>query len=155
LARLAAPSSPVGCVRSAGFSSPSHAGCVAGPTAGQVPPVARRAAPGRLGPREGGAPMTPEIILSCLAALGVGLTAGYVSARLQDRWQLTSAQARIAEFHQQAKQQADNLLKEAELKAKDELFKKREDFTREVEQAWVEQREHERRLEKREDTLDQ
>src|SRR5262249_651177 len=50
---------------------------------------------------------------------------------------------------------AENIVKEAELHAKDEVFKKREDFNRESETTRGEMREQERRLEKREDILDQ
>jgi ribonuclease Y len=91
----------------------------------------------------------------CIVAVLVAIAAGYGTARLQDRFRLSSAQARVAEITSQAKKEADNLLKESELKAKDELFRKREEFNREVEQARAEQRDQERRLEKREDLLEQ
>ncbi len=110
-------------------------------------------------------PLTCAII-TCLAAL-VALLAGYGGARLVDRFRLDNAQARVAELNEQAKQKADTYLKEAELKAKEDVFKKREDLERELEQKrgdLVEQqrrfegtrdelREEERRLGKREDVL--
>jgi ribonucrease Y len=91
----------------------------------------------------------------CSAAALAGILAGYVLARLYDRSRLNSAQARVAEITSQAQREAENLLKTAELKAKDELFSKREEFNREIEKARSEVRDQERRLEKREDGLDQ
>ncbi|MGE3806140.1 MAG: ribonuclease Y [Gemmataceae bacterium] len=94
------------------------------------------------------------VILIAAASLVASLV-GYVVARYQDRISLNSAQNRVAEITAQAQKQAENILKESELKAKDEIFKKRDEFNRELETARNEQREQERRLEKREDTLDQ
>lgn len=94
------------------------------------------------------------VVLTCLAAL-VGLLAGYAVARYQDRFNVNSAQTKAADLVDQAQKRADNYLKEAELKAKDDLFGKREEFNREQEKLRNELREQERRLEKREDALDQ
>src|SRR4051812_38050472 len=94
------------------------------------------------------------VVLVCLAAL-VGLLAGYGVARWQDRVRLTSAHKSADEIIVQAKAQAENLRKEAELKAKDELFQKRDELNREFEQERNKQHEQERRLEKREDVLEQ
>jgi len=94
------------------------------------------------------------VALICLAAL-VGLVAGYALARVRDNFLLSSAKARVAEITTQADKQAANVLKESELKAKDEIFRKREEFNREIEKARADVREQERRLEKREDTVDQ
>ena len=91
------------------------------------------------------------IVLAALVASGVG----YGVARMQDRFRLTSAQGRVDEILEQTRKGADNLLKEAELRAKDELFKKREEFSREVDRTRNELRDQERRLEKREDSLEQ
>ncbi len=90
-----------------------------------------------------------------LAAAAVAVVIGYGLARLQDRFRLSSAQARVAEITTQARKEAENTLKESELKAKDELFRKREEFNREMEEARGELRDQERRLEKREDLLEQ
>jgi ribonuclease Y len=106
------------------------------------------------------------ILISCLAAL-VALGIGYGAARLLDHLRHNNAQTRVAELTERARKEADNLIKEAELKAKDELYKKREDLDREaeqkrnelleqqrrVEQSRGEVREEERRLGKREDVL--
>jgi ribonuclease Y len=93
-------------------------------------------------------------ILIGLAAL-LGVMTGYGGARLQDRFRLTSVQARVAEITDQAKKEAENIRKESELQTRGELFQKREEFNREVEKSRGELREHERRLEKREDSLEQ
>jgi ribonuclease Y len=97
---------------------------------------------------------TTCIVIDCLMAL-LGLLGGYGIARLQDRFRLSTVQAKVAAITDQARKEADNLRKEAELRAKDELFQKREEFSREIEKSRGELREQERRLEKREDTLDQ
>lgn len=98
--------------------------------------------------------MLETLTYVALAAL-VALAAGYAIARYYDRFNVNSAQAKVADITEQARKRADNLLKEAELKAKDDLFGKREEFNRELEKSRNELREHERRLEKREDTIDQ
>src|SRR5262249_50714004 len=55
--------------------------------------------------------------------------------------------ARVTELIDHAKKEADNLLKEAELKAKDDLYKKREEADREIEQKRGEVQEEQRRIE--------
>src|SRR5207244_1404455 len=109
-----------------------------------------------VGPRKGVASMdtTLCVLYVCVAAL-VGLLAGYGVARFLDRFRLNSSQARVAEISDTARKEAENILKEAQLRAKDELYQKREEFNREMEVARNEVRDHERRLEKREDTLEQ
>jgi ribonuclease Y len=93
------------------------------------------------------------LALAALAAL-VGVLAGYGLARLQDRFRLTSIQTRVAEITDQAKKEADTIRKEAEFRVKDELLQKREHFNKEAEKVRLELREHERRLEKREDLIE-
>lgn len=94
------------------------------------------------------------VIVGCLALL-IGLLAGYGLARVLDRSRLNSVQARVAEITNQANEKGKNIVKEAELKAQEELFKKREEHNREAEKTREEFREQERRLEKREDSLEQ
>src|SRR2546428_185480 len=91
----------------------------------------------------------------CVGLILAALLAGYGIARLLDHFRLTSAQGRVADITAQAKKEAENLLKESELQAKDELFRKREEFNREMEAARADVRDQERRLEKREDLLEQ
>jgi ribonuclease Y len=92
--------------------------------------------------------------LGLLGALSA-LAGGYALARWQDRTRLAQGRSQADDILTQARRDADHLHKEAELKAKDELFQKREEFNREIEQARGELREQERRLEKREDTVEQ
>ena len=94
-------------------------------------------------------------LVGALAALILAVPAGYALARLQDRSRLNSAQSRVDEITTQAKRTGENLLKDMELKAKEELFKKQELFTREADRERGKFREQEQRLEKREDLLDQ
>src|SRR5687767_4113752 len=102
--------------------------------------------------------MPPEVVWPIVAALvGIAIGGGstWYLVRRQDRLNLHSADTRVRELVTQAEKNAENILKESELKAKDEYFKKREDFNREVEQFRQEQRDQERRLEKRGDALEQ
>jgi len=93
--------------------------------------------------------------LTALAGLVVGGAAGYFAMRRLESQNLHSSEARAKELISQAERNAENIVKESELKAKDEFFKKREDFNRESELTRNEQREQERRLEKKEDLLEQ
>jgi ribonuclease Y len=99
-----------------------------------------------------------EYIIGASAAL-VGLAAGatvcYFLLRRLESQNLQNAELRAKDLITQAERNAENIVKESELKAKDELFKKREEFNREAEQVRNEQRDQERRLEKKEDTLEQ
>jgi ribonuclease Y len=92
---------------------------------------------------------------------GLALLIGFVLAKIRNRAQVTADKAQHdhllvqgQEILAQARKEAENLYKEADLRAKDELFQKRAEFSREMEQARAEMREHERRLEKREDALE-
>lgn len=100
----------------------------------------------------------PELLIGVLAAL-VGILLGgalaYWLVRRQDQNTLNSAEQRARELVSQAERNSENIIKEAELKAKDELFKKREEFNAEIDKIRQEQRDLERRLEKREDALEQ
>jgi ribonuclease Y len=99
----------------------------------------------------------PEIttILWSLGAAIVGGVLGFAGARLLDRLRQTSARNAAAEILVQTKREADNARKAAELQLKDELYHKREEFDREVNATRNELREQERRLEKREESLEQ
>ena len=98
---------------------------------------------------------TPEVILYISLATLLGLVLGFGGARLLDRFRLQSVQTRVAEITKRAEEDASTIRKRAEVDAKDELFKKREEFNREMEEARNKLREHERRLDKKEDSLEQ
>ena len=96
------------------------------------------------------------ISLAAFAGLMIGCVISYVLIRRGDHHNLSSAEnSRAKTILSQAEKNAETLLKEADFKAKDEFFKKREDFNREVDRVKSEQRDQERRLEKREDSLEQ
>src|SRR5262245_28304914 len=105
-------------------------------------------------------------IIAVLAAL-VALLVGYGAARLRDHFRHDNARARAAEVIDQARKEAENLHRAAEVRAKEDLFKRREELEREIdvkrgevqeqlrktEQARLEVRDEEKRLGKREDVL--
>jgi ribonucrease Y len=101
----------------------------------------------------------PEFVVwICLAALlgmAVGAGGAFYFVRRHDQFNLLSARHQADKILSDANRDADNLRKEAELKSKDELFQKREEFNREQEQLRSELRDQERRLDKREDSLEQ
>jgi ribonucrease Y len=90
-----------------------------------------------------------------VGGLAIGTVISYVLIRRGDRLNLGSAENRARDLLCQAERNADTVIKDAELRAKDEFFKRREEFNLEFDRTKGEQREHERRLEKREDSLEQ
>ncbi len=109
---------------------------------------------------------TPEGVAFLLLALVLGLAIGFMIARKvltnktlvdQERIQLleSHAQTRATELVDGARKDAERVLKDAELRVKDDLFTRREQFNREIESTRSELREQERRLEKREDSIEQ
>jgi len=96
-----------------------------------------------------------ECVLAALLGLGVGGGLAYWLIRRGDLLNLNSAETRARALVSQAEKSAENFRKDAELQAKDDLFKKREEFNRETEKVKSDQREQERRLEKKEDALEQ
>ena len=94
------------------------------------------------------------VLIGCLALL-VGAVAGWLGAWLLDRSRLRGVHARAAEITTAARAESEKVLKEAELKAKDDLYQKREELNREIEQVRTELRDQERRLDKREDGLEE
>jgi ribonucrease Y len=108
---------------------------------------------------------TEAAILGIVLALILGAGAGFAIGRSQmkakvvaaesfARTQEAEAQEKAGEITSLARKDADRITKDAELKAKDELFSKREQYNRETEQQRNDLRELERKLEKREATID-
>jgi ribonuclease Y len=96
-----------------------------------------------------------NVFLACCLALLGGAAGGYVIARAADRFRLQGIRTLAEEITRTARTEAERITREAELKAKDDLYKKREELTRETEAIRGELREQERRLDKREDSLEE
>jgi ribonuclease Y len=95
-----------------------------------------------------------HVLIACLAGLaGMGL--GYAGVRALDRIRLKGVRSQADDILRAARDEADKVRKEAELKAKDDLYQQREELKRENEQARAEVRDLERRLVKREDGLEE
>ncbi|MSU76601.1 MAG: ribonuclease Y [Gemmataceae bacterium] len=94
-----------------------------------------------------------------LVGSAIGLIAGvaicFVWLRRVENQNHLNAEARSKEIISQAERNSENILKESELKAKDEFFKRREELNRDLEQSRNQQRDQERRLDKKEGLLEQ
>jgi len=95
------------------------------------------------------------VVLSCLIALVGGWLIAWWAIRLIDRSRLRDVHQQADAIVRAAREEAETLKKEAELKARDDLYQQREAFNREIEQVRAEVREQERRLDKREDSLEE
>ena len=78
-------------------------------------------------------------------------TVAAVLPRVAESDQVRTAEARAAEILEEARRNADHFLKDAELKAKDDGYRRREALTREMETTRAELRDQERHVQKRED----
>jgi ribonuclease Y len=85
----------------------------------------------------------------------VGLALGFVLVRMVDRMAKRGALHEKERILAEATQQADQIKKEMELQAKQNIIQRREEFEAEVRQTRNELRQTERRLDKREDGLDE
>jgi ribonucrease Y len=85
----------------------------------------------------------------------VALALGYGAARLLDRVRLGGVRQQAERITLAARDEAEKIKKEAELKGKDDLFQRREELEKEMERLRGELREQERRLDKREDSLEE
>jgi ribonuclease Y len=103
-----------------------------------------------------------------LIAAVVGAGAAYAAVRVgargrgqslldspRHREELRLAEARGQELVETARREAEQIIREAELKARDEVYHRKEEVNREFEAARAEIREQERRAEKREDAAEQ
>ena len=96
-----------------------------------------------------------SLAVGAVAGLAGGAAVCYVLVRRLQSQSLHSAETRAKDLVSQAEKNAENILKESELKAKDEFLKRREEFNREADKTRNEQKDQERRLEKKEDLLEQ
>ncbi len=88
-----------------------------------------------------GVPLIIEWVLGGMAALFVGAILGYFAARNVNRSRLKGVRSEADTIVLTAREEAETIKKEAELKAKDDLYQKREAFNRETEQVRGELRE--------------
>lgn len=100
-------------------------------------------------------------VIAGLVGSVAGAAATYFFSRAQSRVSLKGAsdlteqlRRQIDTLESQAKTQGETLAKQAEVRVKDELFKHRDLLKQEYDHKFAELREQERRLEKREDTID-
>jgi len=92
------------------------------------------------------------LIVAISAAIGV--VAGVVGYMVILRLKADRASREARQVVTEAEERAAGVVKEAQLQAKEELFRSRETFEKETQAVREEQRELERRLSKREDNLD-
>lgn len=88
-------------------------------------------------------------------ALVLGLLVGYAAAVTIARIKAQTARGIAEEILEAARRQAETIRKEADLQSKEEMIRRREALEAETDQARLEIRELERRLDKRNDLLDQ
>ena len=89
-----------------------------------------------------------------VVCLGAGAGIMYVVSKVIAQAKSTSLEQELTAKVDAANKEAENILKSAQLDAAGEIIKKKEKFTAEMNQMQAQLREKERRLTKREDTLD-
>ena len=89
-----------------------------------------------------------------IIALIAGVIGTYVLLKVTSKAKSTSVENELKNKIESATREAENIIKAAKLDAAEEVIKKKEEFTSEMTQAQAQNREKERRLSKREDTLD-
>jgi ribonuclease Y len=93
--------------------------------------------------------------IGVLIGLFAGTLGGLAGAAAFARLRAASSRSLAEEILAGARREAETIRKEADLRAKEEAFQRRESIDHEIEEARRDLREHERRLEKRGDLLDQ
>ena len=96
-----------------------------------------------------------EVLIYGLPALILGAAIGFGGLRLVETRRRAAAKKNADDIIVQARREAENLSKAAELKAKEENYKKQEDFDRKTNATREELREQERQLGKRSESLEQ
>jgi len=94
-------------------------------------------------------------LLYILASLILGVALGYAAFYFYSLYTTKSAAAEAERIVGEAAGEADKIKKEAELASKEELFKRREEFEKETQDVRNELKLLERRLTRREDSIDQ
>ena len=103
-----------------------------------------------------------ESVIAAGVALIIGLAGGYAVRQWADRLRKAGVQKDIDAMLEQAKRDAEVVInqgktsaKDIEQQAKDGLYKKREEFNKELQGVRNELKDQERRVEKREESIDQ
>lgn len=91
-----------------------------------------------------------EIIIS----LVVGLALGTAISKLIDRSKLSSSGMQAEQLVRKAKDDADSILRQAEIKTKEDNLRRKEELNQEFEKTRLDLRDQEKRLEKREDGME-
>ncbi|WZO99708.1 ribonuclease Y [Isosphaeraceae bacterium EP7] len=99
--------------------------------------------------------MDGAMLASLSGALALGIAAGYGGCMALIRTRARSARGLASEILAEARRDADSVRREADIRARDESFSRREALEREVDQTRKGLRDLEARLEKRNDLLDQ
>jgi ribonuclease Y len=94
-------------------------------------------------------------LVGLFGALALGIAAGYAGCLALIRVRAKAARGLASEIMAEARRDADTMRREADIRARDEVFNRREALEREVDQARKGLRDLEARLEKRNDLLDQ
>ena len=100
-------------------------------------------------------PETTKLLIGLSFGLLFGVFIGLTVLNLLTRLGVRKTREEAAEILATARSQGDTIRKEADLRAKEDVILRREQMEREVDAAREAQREHDRRLEKRNDLLDQ
>jgi len=97
---------------------------------------------------------TAQFLIAIIAGIGAGAILAIIIQQVISRTRATSLKQDLESRIEAAKREAQNIIKSAKVEAAAEAIKKKEEFTREVNQTRSELRQTERRLSKREDVLD-
>ncbi len=97
---------------------------------------------------------TPVVILVSFLCLIAGAVLCWLAQHMMGNSRLQIAEGKVKNILDDARQQAENVVKTAELESKAEAIQRREEFEREAAKMRDELRDLERHLTKREDTVD-
>lgn len=95
------------------------------------------------------------VTLYVVLGLVAGLAVGFGGAKLIDYLNRSAAHRQADAILEQAQQQAENIRKEGELRAKEESIQRRQSFEVEADATRKELRDQERKIERREDAVEQ
>ncbi len=96
----------------------------------------------------------PVVVIIVVLAAAAAFAVGYLLTRRMGASKAMQSQQEADRMLAEAREQADGLKRQAEVAAKDEVFKQREKFESETREVREEMKNLERRLEKREDNID-